>query len=66
VFLNTLVRETTNHVLPGTVLGAALGSPPLQAALINLAVAAAVRLTSHLVTKRRARRARKAAADVNS
>jgi hypothetical protein len=60
--LATITRETVNHVAPATAIAVALGSEPLQAALLNLAVAAVVRLTSHLVGRTRARRAARKAA----
>jgi len=65
MFLNTLVRETTNHVGPGTAIGVVLGQEPLKSALVNLAVAAVVRLTSHLLAKRKARRAARKAEKEN-
>ena len=65
MFLNTLVRETTTHVGPGTVIGVALGQEPLKSALVNLAVAAVVRLTSYLLAKRKARRAARKAEKEN-
>jgi len=55
--LNTIIRETTTNVIPGTTVGILLGQEPIKTALVNLAVAAIVRLTSHLVAKRKARRA---------
>jgi hypothetical protein len=57
--LPTITHEAIVNVAPSTAISVALGSPPVQAALLNLLVAAAVRLTSHLVAKRRARRATK-------
>jgi hypothetical protein len=62
----TIARETVKNVVPGTVIGVALGSPPLQAAVLNFFVAAVVRLTSHIVSKTRARRAARKAAKSNA
>jgi hypothetical protein len=65
MLLNTIVRETTTNVIPGTAVGVLLGQEPIKTALVNLAVAAIVRLTSHLVAKRRARRAARKASSSN-
>lgn len=61
MFLSVISREAITNVLPGTAIGVALGQPPIQAAFVNLLLAAVVRLTTYLVAKRRARRVAKKA-----
>lgn len=64
MLLDSVSREATSHILPGIVVGTALSNQPLQSALASLLVAVMVRVTTHLVAKRRARRAARASRNV--
>jgi len=69
MLLNTIINETPKVVagtVAGTIAGTVLSAPPVQAALINLGLAAVIRLTSWLTKKQKARRAARKAAKENA